>query len=259
MDRTLSVLRDVGMTTAGTRLEGEEDFALVEAKGVQIGIVAYTYETPAPDEGKRINGIAIPDTAAARINSFSYDTLDADLLKIGASISKAREAGADIVVCYYHWGEEYQRTPNLWQYRIAEETADLGADIIFASHPHVLQGAEWIRGPVSGKEIPVFFSMGNFISNQRAETLNNRYTEQGMLSLVEIRFDPVDGVIDEMKMRVVGTWIDKYRSQGKDHYAIIPLDENLEENESLKASGHYTRAAQAKEEIREFFSNITTN
>ena len=45
------------------------------------------------------------------------------------------------------------------------------------------------------------------------------------------------------------TWLDKYRSGGKDVYAIVPLDNDLEENEALKASGHLHRARQAADDV----------
>jgi len=182
------------------------------------------------------------------INSFNYEVLDEDLKKVEAAISAARENGADIVVCYYHWGEEYQRAANPWQEYIAERTAAMGADIIFASHPHVLQSVDILENQKTGKQVPVFYSMGNFLSNQRAETLNNRFTEQGMIARVNLKFDKETGEITFISADAMRTWLDKYKSGGKDVYAIVPLDDEFEENEALKASGHLSRARQAYEE-----------
>lgn len=86
------------------------------------------------------------------------------MLKVEQSIKDARADGAEIIVCYFHWGEEYQRSPNEYQQYIAQNTAAYGADIIFASHPHVIQGIEIIIDD-TGRQTPVFYSMGNFISN----------------------------------------------------------------------------------------------
>lgn len=41
-------------------------------------------------------------------------------------------------------------------------------------------------------------------------------------------------------------WVDKYSAGGSVEYRIIPLDSDLESNESLKTSGHMSRAKQAK-------------
>ena len=256
MDRTIGILRIAGLKTAGANLVGEKNYTLVEVEGVSVGIVSYTYETPSHDGLTRINGVVLPESVAERINSFSHERMEEDLGKIGKTIQTARNDGADIIICYFHWGEEYQRSPNLWQRRIAEQAADMGADIIFASHPHVLQSAEWVKGPTTGKEIPVFFSMGNFLSNQRLETLNNRYTEQGMIARVDLKYDLEKGEIAEMSMSAVGTWLDKYKAEGKDWYAIIPLDEALENNITLQQSGHLSRAQQGYKDIREILGNV---
>ncbi|PKM85396.1 MAG: hypothetical protein CVU86_01960 [Firmicutes bacterium HGW-Firmicutes-11] len=256
MDRTIGILRVAGMKTAGAHLPGEKNYTLVEVKGVNVGIVSYTYETPSTDGLTRINGVVLPEAVAERINSFSHERLEEDLKNIEKTIEAARSDGADIIICYFHWGEEYQRSPNLWQRRIAEQAADMGADIVFASHPHVLQSADRVKGPTTGKEIPVFFSMGNFLSNQRLETLNNRYTEQGMIARVDLKFDKETGEISEMNMSAIGTWLDKYKAGGKDWYAIIPLDDALENNETLRTSGHLTRAKQAYEDIRETLGTV---
>ena len=105
----------------------------------------------------------------------------------------------------------------------------MGADIIFASHPHVLQAVEILKDEETGREVPVFYSMGNFLSNQRAETLNNRYTEQGMIARVNVQYDSATEKVTLLGTDAMRTWLDKYRSGGKDVYAIVPLDNDLEE------------------------------
>lgn len=249
MKRTLRVLREAGLATAGTRLPWERNYALMDVKGVKVAIVAYTYETPSNGGRATINGVILSDEAKELINSFNYEVLDEDLKKVQATIDAARDNGADIVICYYHWGEEYQRSPNLWQKYIAEQTVAMGVDVIFASHPHVLQQVEVLKNEETGKQVPVFYSMGNFLSNQRAETLNNRYTEQGMIARVNLTYDHNTGEVAFVGADAMRTWLDKYKSGGKDVYAIVPLDSELEKNEALKASGHLHRAIQASEDV----------
>lgn len=249
LKRTLRILRNEGIATAGTRLPWERNYALINVKGVKTAIISYTYETPSNSGRSTINGVILPEGTKELVNSFNYEILDDDLKKVESAIASARENGAEIIVCYYHWGEEYQRGPNTWQEYIAEKTVEMGADIIFASHPHVLQRVDILKHNETGKDVPVFYSMGNFLSNQRAETLNNRYTEQGMIARVNLKYD-----IDKREVTLVGadfmnTWLDKYRSEGRDVYAIVPLDENLGENEALKASGHLHRAVQASSDV----------
>ncbi len=251
MKRTLEIVRDAGLKTAGTRLDGEKDYTVLDIKDVKIGIVAYLYETPAIRDRATINGNEISKEAWELLNTFNYHTLDEDLQKVKESIENARADGAEIVVCYFHWGEEYQRSPNEYQQYMAMETAKHGADLIFASHPHVLQGLEMFTPEGTDRKVPVFYSMGNFISNQRTETLDNRYTEQGMIAEVQLEFMKSSGQILSVEMSAVPLWVDKYKKNGKDVYTIIPLDSTMGENPSLAESGHLSRAQQALEDITE--------
>ncbi|MEL7657256.1 MAG: hypothetical protein AAGU75_15275, partial [Bacillota bacterium] len=114
-----------------------------------------------------------------------------------------------------------------------------------------LQGLEMITDEESGRMVPVFYSMGNFISNQRLETLDNRYTEQGIIAEVELKYLKSAKKVLSFQMSVIPTWVDKYRKNGKDVYTIIPLDETLSQNPSLAESRHLSRAEQALSDIKE--------
>lgn len=244
--RTQKVLQEEGLATVGSILSPDDPrYIITEVKGIKIGIVAYTYETGSGLGTVSINGSSITEQTASVINSFNFNTIDEDLKKIKADIDGAKKAGAEIVIVYYHWGEEYQDAPNSHQVNLAQKTADMGADIIFASHPHVLQKAEYITVTGSGKQVPVFYSMGNFISNQRTETLGKPRTEQGVMAMINLTYMEGAG-ITILEMDAVATWVDKYSFGGSVEYRIVPLDNELESNASLKASGHMSRAKSAK-------------
>ena len=116
--------------------------------------------------------------------------------------------------------------------------------LFFGSHPHNLQEAEYIDG------VPVFFSMGNFISNQRTETLGaeKRYTETGVIAQVKIDYNKTDNEVVSAAMSAVPTWVDRYSEGGRTVYSIIPLDSALDSNAVLAESGHLTRAKGALED-----------
>ncbi len=255
MQRTIDVLREAGLVAVGSRKEGEASYSTIKAKDVKLAVMAYTYETPSQNGQTTINGNFLNAQAENLINHFNYETLDEDLQKLSSDIQAAKEEGAEIIICYFHWGEEYQRSPNDWQQYIARKAAELGADIIFASHPHVLQGMELLEIDDNGKKVPVFYSMGNFISNQRTETLNNRYTEQGMIATVNLSYKKSTGEIISISQDAMPTWVDKYSEGGKLVYSIIPLDEKLESNPALKISGHMQRAKQALDDVNALLAN----
>jgi poly-gamma-glutamate synthesis protein (capsule biosynthesis protein) len=134
---------------------------------------------------------------------------------------------------------------------MAKEAASYGADVIFSSHPHVVQGLEMITNPASGGKVPVFYSMGNFISNQRTETLDNRYTEQGIIAQVHLEYMKSTKQVLSVTMDAIPVWVDKYKKGGKDVYTIVPLDKDLGQNPSLAESGHLARAEQALTDVTE--------
>jgi len=250
--RTVDMLQGAGLKTSGAQRAGEKDFTLYTTKSVVIGVVSYTYETTGESGRRSLNGNAMPEAALPLINSFSYNHMTEDLLSIKASIDGARLAGAEIIVCYFHWGEEYQREPNTWQKSMAKAIADMGADIVFASHPHVLQPAEMLVNATTGKETAVFYSMGNFISNQRTETLDNRYTEQGIIAEASLSIMKSTGEVSDLSMAIKPVWVDRYKTD-RMHYAIIPLDASLANNPALAESGHLKRAEQALADITKLF------
>lgn len=233
--RTLSILRENGIQTFGTRRDLDEDsFQIFERKGVKIGLSAYTYETPPWSEYKTLNGIKIPREAEGLINTFNYENLTQDLKKMRKRIEHMRAAGAELIVFYLHWGNEYEREPNTLQRQIAHYLAEQGVDIIFGSHPHVLQPIEYIQGPE--KETLVVYSMGNFLSNQRYEILKNRYTEDGIIVSVHLRRDCSNDPIMIEKVTYVPTWVHRYVKGKRLVYEILPLPDALEQSETYNLS-----------------------
>jgi poly-gamma-glutamate synthesis protein (capsule biosynthesis protein) len=248
MLRTIDVLSESGIKTTGVHKAIDKPYLIMNIKGIDIGIISYTYETPKIEGRKTLNSNIISTRALPLINTFNYDDLDADLLKVKANIESAKVDGAEIIICYFHWGQEYQLSPNDYQVKMAESVAKMGADIIFASHPHVLQPAVIMVDQDSGKKTAVFYSMGNFISNQRVETLDNRYTEEGIIAKVQMDFMLSTRAITNFKASAIPIWVDKYKSKDIE-YRIIPLDQGIKENPSIIESGHLKRAEVALEDI----------
>lgn len=68
---------------------------------------------------------------------------------------------SNIVVVSVHWGSELIDWPTEQQRQQAGWLIARGADVIFGSHPHVIQPPECVAGK------PVFFSLGNHVFDQK--------------------------------------------------------------------------------------------
>ena len=134
--------------------------------------------------------------------------------------------GADAVVFYIHWGEEYQRSPNTWQKAIAQKLCNMGVDVIVGGHPHVLQPVEILHAEGSDKTTVCAYSLGNAISNQRRDLIKsspNGHTEDGALFSYTFTKTP-DGVTTLTAVDFIPTWLDKYSVNGKYRYTMYPID-----------------------------------
>lgn len=260
--KTVEVLRANDLIAAGTRLNSEEPrYAMKEVKGVKVAMIAYTYETgPGSDSTTYLNANPLTEEAAALVNSFNYGRMDEDVAEMKEIADEARDAGADIILVYFHWGEEYHLTPNEYQTELAQKVAEeVDADIIFASHPHVPQppavitvSKEATDGTVTEKKVPVFYALGNFLSNQRRELIpsGGRYVEEGYLAQTTVTFDPDKNEIQSIDTTTLPYWVDKYTSKGRIRYAIVPLDRDYEQNPALAKSGHLSLAKTALQDLQ---------
>lgn len=119
---------------------------VVEKNGIRIAMLNYTY------------GL----NYGAPQKKYMIDTLLAD--KVTSDLEQA-ERGADFTIVFAHWGEEGQFTENQFQRDWAQRMADSGADLIIGAHPHVVQPLKTVTAS-DGRQVPVFYSLGNFVSHQ---------------------------------------------------------------------------------------------
>jgi poly-gamma-glutamate synthesis protein (capsule biosynthesis protein) len=74
-----------------------------------------------------------------------------------AAENLAAENPAVLDIVFFHGGQEWQTGPDGPTRRLYTGLIREGADLIIGSHPHIVQGFEWIQGR------PVFWSLGNFV------------------------------------------------------------------------------------------------
>jgi len=222
------VIRSKGLQNVGTRAESDEEpFIITDVKGIKIGIAAYSYETNAQKNAVALNGKPVKTQDKDLVSVFYAGNTTAEVARMSKTVQSMREAGADLVVFFLHWGNEYQRFPSSQQKSMAQGLADAGVDVIFGSHPHVMQKIDTIASEKTGKNTVVVYSMGNFISNMREEYMDYPYTEDGMIVDVKATRDSA-GVTAVSAVQYLPTWTFMYTSQGLRRYTVVPLPQAVQ-------------------------------
>ena len=136
-----------------------------------------------------------------------------DTLTLGQKVDSVRDR-ADLVVALVHWGEEYHREPSQRQKTMAKWLRSRGVDVVVGSHPHVVQPFEVEHNADGNTTGAVFYSLGNFISNQ-----NDRYTDQGLVVHIGLHRrspkTPIDLTFEADTIQRV-----RYTEGGKTHYGL---------------------------------------
>lgn len=227
--RTQEVLNQIGLQHLGTRLSTDDKtYTIQNINGIQVGMICYTYETGDPaNTRKQLNGIPVALEDTDLVSSFNYKDLDSFYAEVETALAEMEEAGAEATILYIHWGDEYALSPNKNQQTIARQLCELGVDVIVGGHPHVIQPFEMLTSS-TGHNTYCIYSVGNAISNQRAETLANtthnaQYTEDGMIfNVIFQKWN--DGTVEVAEINILPTWVNKEIKGGQTVYNIIPLD-----------------------------------
>lgn len=140
---------------------------VIEKGGRKVCLVAWT--TFLNDKGRKQKG-CLEGSAGARVSRAELgpkgiDTIHAELAKEG------RWDGCDARIAYVHGGREYRaQIRPLMEQAMA---ASAYVDAVIISHPHVPDGVEAVSSPAprangrpAGRSVPVYKSLGNFVSNQ---------------------------------------------------------------------------------------------
>ncbi|MEC0211602.1 CapA family protein [Paenibacillus ehimensis] len=134
--------QDIKRVGAGRNADEAYEHVIIEQKGMKIAFLGFSRVIP---DTSWYAGQSKPGMAETYSTKLAFE-----------AIGKAR-AEADLVVVIAHWGEERKAYPVKSQTDLARQYIDQGADLIVASHPHVVQGFEQYKGKW------IAYSMGNFI------------------------------------------------------------------------------------------------
>lgn len=137
---------DCGTTAAETKM-------LVESAGIQT-------------VGADLTPVSF-DTDAGRVSVIAADEIvdapaQADLL---SAVKEAR-AHCDILIVSLHWGSEFQSGVSVQQEALAQNLADAGVDVLWGTHPHVLQKMDWVKATEGQHTMLAMYSLGNLLTDQ---------------------------------------------------------------------------------------------
>lgn len=163
---TVNEAKTEGLRIAGADTEDPwKRVDVVEKSGRHVCLVAWT--TFLNDKGRKQKG-CLEGAAGARVARAELGPKGIEL--INAELGRDnRWDGCDARIAYVHGGREYraQIRPLMEQ----AQAASAFVDAVIISHPHVPDGVDAVTSPASkgrpaGRSVPVYKSLGNFVSNQ---------------------------------------------------------------------------------------------
>ena len=197
---TIDNVERFGFIQTGTFKSDKKRYEIIDVDGFKIAIVAFATE----HNNKECN--LTTEGADFLLNNYSKE-------KAANIIEAARKDGAELVFTCIHWGKENKLVHNEEQTEIATELAELGYDCIIGSHPHVLQPFGTVEG--NGKEVPVFYSMGNFISHN-----SNNAKSRTIIACIDLERNG-------KKIDLTCSYIPAFtsKSYGDKKYVVLPIKE----------------------------------
>ncbi len=212
--RTINTLDSLNLPHTGTFLDSiQRDSVsplLINKNGLRVALLNYTYGT---------NGLAVPYPTIVNL-------IDTALIK--SDVARCRQKEVDEIIVFFHWGIEYEREPNADQKKLAKFCHNLGIRVVIGSHPHVIQKMEAIVDQDSTINEVTVYSLGNFVSNQRAQ-----YRNGGALATMTLEKDSTKINITNPGFHLI--WVNTPTISGKKVFRILPITDFENRTGSLNA------------------------
>ena len=164
-DETLEHLREQGLLFVGSGDTAEAAWkpVILDKNGIKIGWLGMTRwlngrRNPEKDSEPHVAFFPYPGESGGATGLDEAGVLDA---------IRAARAQCDLLLVSIHWGIEYSPAPRPEDEDMAHKMLEAGASAVIGHHPHVLQPIETYVTQDNRKTI-IFFSLGNFLSNQSA-------------------------------------------------------------------------------------------
>lgn len=207
---TMEILDKNGIKYAGAgrNLDEARKPAIIEAKGVKVGMLAYTDMAEIVYKGNpNYKFAAGQDKPGVAPRPLKFDeSLQKDIRQVRDEV--------DILIVSLHWGVEESFEVLSNQREFAYNLIDNGVDVILGHHPHQFQGIEIYKGK------PIFYSLGNFIFDQ-----NDPENQESFIITLDYRGNKLAG-IEAIPVRTIGK-IQVVPQKGVDAKSILEREKNL--------------------------------
>jgi poly-gamma-glutamate synthesis protein (capsule biosynthesis protein) len=212
-------LKAEGLLFAGSGDTVEQQWlpAITEANGIKVGWLGMT---------RWLNGNRNPDKDdQPHVNFFPYPgesggATGADEAAVLAAVKAARTQ-CDFLVVSIHWGVEYATAPRPEDVDIAHKMLEAGASVVVGHHPHVLQAVETYRTQ-DGRNTVIFYSLGNFLSNQSRSYVDGLMPDKdgeprdeliGQFSAVRRDYGPAGVRVELGHVGILPVWSENNRNE----------------------------------------------
>lgn len=191
--------------------EHTNNYIVKEINGIKYTMLNYT---------NTLNGL---DNYIAN-DSYLVDTYSEE--KVKADIEEVRDK-VDVLIVAMHWHKnspEYSTTPTESNKQIAQYLSSLGVDIVLGTYSHCLQPFDIVEDTV------VFYSLGNFISNQGDLISSIGYKGiVGVLASMDItKTEEKDGTVS-IKVDNIGADLTYTYNKNHHNYLVVPFSKMTSE------------------------------
>ncbi|MDR1598789.1 MAG: CapA family protein [Oscillospiraceae bacterium] len=155
---------------------------------------------------RSVNGVKVGMLAYMTLNN-PYENVTAQMQ---ADIPALRQL-CDVVIVYYHWGEELDYLPHSRQLALGRATIDAGADLVLGAHSHRVNPIELYNDRY------IVYSLGNFSFS------GNSLPEDMDTFIFQLKLTVGGGSVTTDGMRIIPTRISS--QSGVNDFAPTPFKE----------------------------------
>lgn len=184
---TLDLLRKLGIEVTGTglNLKQAKTPAIVERKGIRVGLIGYNAVGPregwATSQKAGVSYVQIlthhepSPRATPGLASKVYTFPEPDSVAEMQSDIRALRDQVDILLVALHKGMVHTHAElQMYERPLAQAAIDAGADAVIGHHTHILRGIEVYKGK------PIYHNLGNFVCVTHALTPSGENTPERM-------------------------------------------------------------------------------